>query len=322
MSNLTPIEPITQISHRIIRILGQNPGRFTLQGTNTYLVGNSSPYVLIDTGEGKSAYLPLLISSLGPEGSISDIIITHMHKDHWGGLAGVLGLLTKQGKPKPKIWKWKNPETDAAIVKSVPEGSYEPSEGSEVIHFLANNQIFTLGETILKVIHTPGHTEDSICLQMDDGSIFTADSVLGESTAVFGHLRPYLDSLRQLSSLSPTSLYPGHGIVILNGLKTLEDYITHRQIREDQIMSLLQRQPSGPEQGTRLPGAWESKSKNKGEGGWSVEELVLEMYADVGFVLQNAAARGVILHLEKLLDEGKIKKHNRTKNEEEWVLAH
>lgn len=33
MPQLTPIEPITPLSNRLVRILGQNPGRFTLQGS-------------------------------------------------------------------------------------------------------------------------------------------------------------------------------------------------------------------------------------------------------------------------------------------------
>lgn len=44
-ANLTPLENISQLSPLVCRILGQNAGPYTLQGTNTYLIGSGKEYV-------------------------------------------------------------------------------------------------------------------------------------------------------------------------------------------------------------------------------------------------------------------------------------
>lgn len=78
---LVNIPTVTQLSKRVIRILGGNPSSFTLQGTNTYLIdhhpnneGDGIPCVLIDVAEGKDEHLNALKEVL--QGS---------HKDLQGG---------------------------------------------------------------------------------------------------------------------------------------------------------------------------------------------------------------------------------------------
>ena len=51
-------------SNRVVVALGQNPGAFTGPGTNTYLVGTGPERILLDTGQGLPAYLPILEQAL------------------------------------------------------------------------------------------------------------------------------------------------------------------------------------------------------------------------------------------------------------------
>lgn len=88
---LEPQPEWERLSERVVCVLAQNPGRFTLNGTNCYLVGTGRKRLLVDTGEqhfGAKAFMEILarcMADLGVEG-LDGIIITHMHHDHYGNV--------------------------------------------------------------------------------------------------------------------------------------------------------------------------------------------------------------------------------------------
>lgn len=304
-------------------------------GTNTYLVGENAPYTLIDTGEGQPGYIPLLECALehgvndpsgkSPRQHISDIIISHWHPDHVGGLFSVLNLLRSlwdaQNAPlpfqPPRIHKF--PHTAPPdkrfqrAIQSVEPGMYMPSPGGSLFHDLHDGQSFPISPSdassdqhaSFQVIHTPGHTEDSVALLFpSDKVLYTADTVLGQGTAVFQDLGTYLSTLRSLLSYLDkyTVLYPGHGPVVEKGEQVIKSYIEHRLEREAQIMQVLQQAP-----------------ENTG-GAWSTWEIVSKIYAAYPRDLWEPAAWSVNQHLHKLVTDEKVKRLGGEGKDTKWML--
>ena len=78
--------------------------------------------------------------------------------------------------------------------------------------------------------------------------------ILGQGTTEFEDLYDYMNSLKLLLQLSPTKIYPGHGPVIENPREAIEHYLSHRQQRNEQILTALKQSENGldPEEITRI----------------------------------------------------------------------
>lgn len=250
-------------------------------GTNTYILGTGPKKILIDCGEGVREYLPCLEESLKNTQSdayIADIIISHGHRDHWGGLGDILSSLTLNPSKSIRVHKYPLPSDG-----SIEHMNHFPKD-IQVLE-LKDNQVFKADDVTLKVIYTPGHTKDHCTFWLEEEqSLFTADCVLGQGTAVFDDLHEYIAGLENLVSLQPTRLYPGHGPVIENGVDKLKEYIQHRLQREHQIIQLFNTQQS-----------------------WTPMEIVKVLYKDYPESLHIPAANSVILHLHKLKKDSKVK---------------
>jgi ribonuclease/clavin/mitogillin len=275
---------------------------------------------LIDTGEGRPEYIPQLKNALASISAseeiplaqplIKDIIITHKHRDHWGGLSSILSFLKEYRElahtsihtyPPPRLHKFPLPQDQpldsllASFLGSLTTSDCDyPDESAEQsnqipLHSLAHGQVIRGEGVEVHVLHTPGHTADSVCLYLpEDGAIFTADTILGHGTAVFEDLSQYMLSLQSLHDFVTEGqkvkiIYPGHGPEVKDDevIARIKAYRDHRIEREQEVLNVL-------------------ASK---EGFWSVEDILKEIYPEQ---VQMMAKRGILLHLAKLKAEDRV----------------
>lgn len=81
---------------------------------------------------------------------------------------------------------------------------------------LIDGQIINFGDSVIKIIHTPGHSKDSICLILDDVDILTGDTLFvgscGRLDLPGGNPREMYDSIyNKINNLDERLVvYPGH----------------------------------------------------------------------------------------------------------------
>lgn len=263
-----PLPAVERLSPSCIRILGGNPGKFTLQGTNTYLLGSGRRRILIDTGEGRPAWIASLRSTLEREkATVETVLISHGHRDHIGGIHDLLCTV-----PAAKIYK------------------HTPEVGQRA---LKDGQKFQVDGATVTASHTPGHCRDHMVFCMaEEDAMFTADNVLGHGTAVFEELDLYIESLHKMATLFSGRAYPGHGTVVEDGRGKIAEYIEHRQRRQDEILR------------TMLPSGAAHSNKTI----WMSSDIVRAVYGDLPPELEAAARGGVRQMLSKLEQEGKVRR--------------
>lgn len=147
------------------------------------------------------------------------ILLTHGHFDH---IAGIKPLdapfeFDSQESNRPKVYMHK---ADMEWVSRVNE--YMPMMGMSEISvpkidvFVEDGDIITLGNTKIKVLHTPGHTQGGVCYYVGN-VLFSGDTIFRESVGRCdlpgGNFDQIVSSIENKIFKLPeeTVIYPGHG---------------------------------------------------------------------------------------------------------------
>jgi len=268
------IEEVLTNIYRIPVPLPDNP----LRELNSYLILDPDCSLLIDTGFRHPACKKALISGLdelGVKPGSFDIFLTHMHADHSGLAAEIIGdnrkiyiseidgaLMEKLPIPgenwKVEKWVWNKKRDELAgmpneiidnMEKFNPALKFAPLGGAKYTA-IKNREEFSVGGYSLNCIHTPGHSPGHTCLWDEDNAlIFTGDHVLFDITpnitawpSVENSLGDYLNSLQLVSKLPVKIALPGHRKTG-NFHSRIEQLVEHHNRRLAEVENIVSENP-------------------------------------------------------------------------------
>lgn len=148
-----------------------------LSDVNTLVDTGSDDYIIrqidkMNTGVGKKP--------------LDKVILTHSHFDHVGAIKS---LKKKYGAEILAIHKFDG-----------------------VDRVLKEGELLLLGDNYFTVMHTPGHSSDSLCLYCkSDAVLFSGDTSIRIYKQDESYTNEYVESIRALSRLKINIVYPGHG---------------------------------------------------------------------------------------------------------------
>jgi glyoxylase-like metal-dependent hydrolase (beta-lactamase superfamily II) len=181
--------------------------------SNIYII-KSEKAVLLDCGTGGNhdRVLSKLKDIMNPE-DMNTIVLSHRHFDHTGGAEPLQKALNAEilvHETAADALRQGDDVTTAAAAfgKSFPKLEVTAlNEGDEI----------DLGDVKLKVLHIPGHSICSMALFHEKSkTLFSGDTVytdggIGRWDLPTGNYEGLLSSLKRLSQMDITNLYPGHG---------------------------------------------------------------------------------------------------------------
>lgn len=273
-------EAPVRLLHNLQRLTAPNPSAMTGPGTNSYIVGDAATgYIVVDPGPRDEAHIARLHAATG--GDIRMIVCTHSHADHSPAAAPLQALCTST---TPPILGLASAPTARATAQFTPDRAL--ADGERLVLQGASRET----THTLRVIHTPGHAANHLCLVLEeDGLLFSGDHILNGSTTVVdppdGHMSAYLDSLDTLDEACATGgvdfILPAHGYVLGSARDAIAYLKMHRLRREARILAAMRAQPQG-----------------------TPEEWLPIAYGDVPQRMWPVAARSLAAHVERIRERG------------------
>lgn len=202
---------VRQVTPDVAHLLAPNPSVWTLDGTNTWIIGapDAGERAVMDPGPVDEGHLQRIVAALGGR-SLTQIWLTHGHGDH----AEAASTLAER--------------TGATIFAA------RAREGQRLV---SDGERYELGGVQMRVHAFPGHTRDSLGFELeDDHVLFTGDTILGKGGSAVGRglMAEMLHTLARIETLAegrPLRGFPGHGDILEDLGATAASRLSSRQRR-------------------------------------------------------------------------------------------
>jgi len=172
-----------------IIVLKSNPNLYC--GNSYFVLGSwnklSDLNTLIDTGSDGYIINEIEHTNTGVgKVKVNNIILTHTHFDHAGGVDYVID------KYKAKL--------------------FAATKIDRLERLLVDGETLLIGDEYFEVLFTPGHSSDSICLyNKKEKVLFSGDTSLRVNSSDGSHTEEYINTMEKLAKLEIKIIYPGHG---------------------------------------------------------------------------------------------------------------
>jgi glyoxylase-like metal-dependent hydrolase (beta-lactamase superfamily II) len=266
-----------EVAPGVRRVTAKNPGPFTFQGTNTFLIGEDDLAVL-DPGPDDPSHVEALLRATG-NARVAHILVSHRHADH---SSAARALQARTGTPIFAASQRRPFRTDAGLrLDAADDSGFSPDRA------LTDGAVVEGDGYRLEAIATPGHASDHLAFALADrGILFSGDHVMGWATTVVappdGSMRDYMASLDRLLARPEDLYFPAHGGEIRDARNYVRALRAHRKMRERAIIERL------------------------AHGDRTIADMVRRIYSDIDPPLRAAAALSTLAHLEDLTERGLV----------------
>lgn len=177
---------------------------------------DNNNYLLIDEATKEAALIDCstfddeILTAIDDEGAVLKyVLLTHGHFDHITGL-------NDTDEDVEVLMHQADMEWITELNTYLPMVGMPPMKTPRIDAYLEDNQVIKLGETQIKVIHTPGHTQGGVCFLVNN-NLFSGDTIFKESVGRCdlpgGNFDQIVESIENKIFTLPNDIviYPGHG---------------------------------------------------------------------------------------------------------------